>query len=52
MDALDILKESRKTKTDKGSEVFLIAFIMLSLEHKMLFTKVTVSDVTTFVADF
>lgn len=46
------LKRAEKQKQIKVLKFSLIALIMLSLEHKMLFTKVTVSNVTTFVVDF
>ena len=47
-----ISKRAEKQKQIKVLKFSLIALTMLSLEHKMLFTKVTVSDVTTFVANF
>ena len=46
------LKRAEKQKQIKVLKFSLIALIMLFLEHKMLFTKVTVSNVTTFVVDF
>ena len=42
MDALDILEESRKTKTDKGSEVFSSSTYYIIFRTQDVFTKVTI----------